>query len=544
MFRLKTLSGRPQHPAVEELCADLRCGRIDRRAFVRTVALLGVSAAAARAFAGLPAQAQTAGAAGEVPKSGGSVRFACQIQEMSDPPATTYFEAANVYRNVLEYLTRVDADNVVQPYLAESWEPSADLKTWTFKLRPNVKWSNGDTFTAEDVAATFRQWTSPTSKSSNKTSFAALKQVEIVDPLTVRLHLERPLLALAEMLYAPNTPIMHRAYVSGEGDWAKNPVGTGPYRLAAFEVGRRAVLARRADYWGTAPYLDEIQYLDLGTDISTHLAALAARQVDILYRINASDLDLARRLPQVEILTGQAAQTPVMRMQVMEKPFDDIRVRRAVVAASDNQRILDLAIRGNGVVAANCHVAPFQPEYAPIDTPKRDVARAKQLLAEAGYPNGIELPSIAVGNTQGAWEQATAQVLQQQCAEAGIRFSLNVMPAAQYWPIWNKVPFGLTYWAHRPLAVQTLDLAYRSGGAWNETGYGDPAFDAALDTAMGIVDPVERRKAMATVERILQDAAIMVQPFWLNKYTAVSARVRGYRLHPSDCFDLTGVWLA
>ncbi|GJE27610.1 ABC transporter substrate-binding protein [Methylobacterium organophilum] len=539
MFRLKTLSGRPQHPAIEDLCHSLDRGLIGRRDFLRTAAWLGVSAASAAAFAGRT----TVAAAAEAPKRGGSVRFACQIQEMQDPAASTYFEAANVFRNVIEYLTKVDADNVVHPYLAASWDPSADLKTWTFRLQPNVKWSNGDAFTSADVAANFRRWIGPASKSSNKTTFAALRDIEILGPLELRLHLDRPLLALPEMLYAPNTPIMHRDFEKMGGDWSKNPIGTGPYRLAEFQVGQKATLVRRTEYWGEMPYLDEIRFIDLGTDISTHLAALAAQQVDMLYRINVSDLDLAKRLSDVQILTGRAAQTPVMRMQVDQKPFDDIRVRQAVVLACDNSRILDVAIRGAGVIGDNCHVAPFQPEYAPVAAPKRDVEKAKHLLREAGHANGLDL-AIAVGNTQGVWEQNTAQVLQQQCAEAGIRVKLDVMPAAQYWPIWNKVPFGLTYWAHRPLAVQTLDLAYRGGAAWNETHFADPAFDAALDNAMGIVDPQARKAAMVSVETILRDAALMVQPFWMNKYTAVASRVRGYALNPSDCFDLHKVWLA
>ena len=156
-------------------------------------------------------------------------------------------------------------------------------------------------------------------------------------------------------------------------------------------------------------------------------------------------------------------------MKPAEKPFDDIRVRKAVVLAADNQKMLDIAVRGIGVVAENHHVAPFQPEYAKLPPLKRDVAEAKRLLAEAGYKDGIDL-ELTLGNTQGVWEQDTAQVLQQNLAEAGIRLKLNVIPAAQFWPIWTKVPFGMTYWAHRPLGVMTLDLAYRSGAAWNKSG--------------------------------------------------------------------------
>jgi peptide/nickel transport system substrate-binding protein len=149
-----------------------------------------------------------------------------------------------------------------------------------------------------------------------------------------------------------------------------------------------------------------------------------------------------------------------------------------------------------------------------------------------------------LGNTQGKWEQDTAQVLQQSLAEAGIRLKLNVLPAAQYWPIWDKVPFGLTYWAHRPLAVMTLDLAYRSGAAWNESHGASNEFDAALDKAMAIVDPKARSKAMETVEKIIQDAAVMVQPYWPANFSAISNKVQGHRAHPAHYFRMDRVWLS
>ena len=139
---------------------------------------------------------------------------------------------------------------------------------------------------------------------------------------------------------------------------------------------------------------------------------------------------------------------------------------------------------------------------------------------------------------QGPFEQDTAQVLAQNLSEIGVKLNLNVLPPAQYWPIWDKVPFGVTFWAHRPLAVMTLDLAYRSGAVWNETHFNDPKFDAALNKAMAIVDPRERSKAMEPVETILQDNALMVQPFFVTKMTAASTKVHGFRMHPAEYFRM------
>ncbi len=538
-FKLRTNSGRAAHPDVPQVAEMFLKGEIDRRSFLRTVTLLGITAASARAFSGAiaPAQAQ------EAPKKGGSLRYGAAVMEINDPALITWTQPSNVLRNVVEYLTRVDEDNLTVPQLAASWDPSADLMTWKFKLQPGVKWSNGDAFTTEDVAFNIRRWIAPESKSSNKSAFSSVKDVEVINELEFALHLTRPVLAIQEMLYAYTCPILHRKFSEQGGVWTKNPIGTGPYTLAEFAVGQKATLRRRDGYWGKAPLLDEIRFIDLGTDVSASIQALAANQVDLVPFINTTDIDVVKRLPNVSLLTGRAAQTICIRMQGTQKPFDDIRVRKAMVLASDNQKMLELGYRGLGVVAENHHVAPFQPEYFKLPPLKRDVAQAKALLAEAGYPNGVDV-SLVVGNTQGRWEQDTAQVMQQQVAEAGIRMKLDVKPASEFWPIWDKVPFGLTFWAHRPLAVMTLDLAYRSGGSWNESRYALKEFDEALNRAGGIVDPKQRSLAMEQVERILQDAAVMVQPYWADRFGAMSNRVRGFRLHPATYNNLTATWLA
>jgi peptide/nickel transport system substrate-binding protein len=529
--------GTTPHRAVAELCDQLRSGAIDRRSFLRTVAWLGVSAASARAFLGLPAAAAT-----ETPKQGGLLRFACAVQQLTDPALSTWIEASNLFRNSLEFLTSVDADNVTHPYLAESWTPSDDLKTWDFTLRSGVTWSNGDAFTTEDVGFNIRRWIDPHSKSANRTALGAVQDFEAIDETHFRLHLSRPLCSLPEQLYAFSCPILHRRFEAEGGDWPKNPIGTGPFQLVEYQVSRLARFKRRPDYWGEPAYLDELRYLDLGTEIATHVAALAAGQVDVLYRITIAELDLVNRLPQIQLLEEKSAQALVFRMQRDQHPFDDLRIRKAILLAADNRQMLDVAYRGRGVLGENYHVAPFQPDWGMLPPVPRDVAQAKRLLAEAGYPDGIDI-TLALGNTQGRWEQDTALILQQNCAEAGIRLDLNVLPAAEYWTIWDKVPFGLTYWAHRPLGVMALNLAYRSDSLWNESHFKDPDFDAALDRALGVLDPHERSAALRAAEQILQDQAIIVQPYFAENFTAVSSRVHGHRASPSHSYRMDRVWI-
>lgn len=543
MKDLMTLDGTLPHPAVNGLCTQVKSSEINRRQFLRTAALLGITAASASTFLGSALLGNSAHAADAItPRQGGSLRFACAIQEIQDPMLITWIEASNLLRNSLEFLTWVDADNITHPYLAESWSPSDDLKTWTFNLRQDVKWSNGDTFNVEDVQHNIERWIAADSKSVNRTAFQDITAFEKVTDFQFRLVLKRPMLAIPEMLNAFTCAIVHRSFKAGD-DWAKNPLGTGPFKLVSFAVNKQATFAKRADYWRKPANLDELRYVDMGTDISTHLAALQAGQVDVLYRVTVAELDLAKRLPGAQLLTCKSAQTIVMRMACDQKPFDDLRIRKAVVLCADNAQMLKIAYRGMGTLGEDHHVAPSHPEYFPLPKRARDVAGAKKLLAEAGHPNGIDIDLI-VGNTQGRYEQDCAQILQQNCAEAGIRINLKVIPATQYWPIWDKAAFSLTYWAHRPLGVMSLELAYRSGAAWNESHYSDPAFDAALDNAMGIIDPKQRVVAMQSVEQILQDACVMVQPFWGDKFTAASKKVQGFQVHPSDFYPMDQVWLS
>ena len=229
-------------------------------------------------------------------------------------------------------------------------------------------------------------------------------------------------------------------------------------------------------------------------------------------------------------------------MQVDKKPFDDIRVRRAIVKAADNAAIQELTFPEGGSTAYNFHVSPAHPEYFDLPPLKRDVKGAKALLAEAGYPNGLSI-AIDVGNTDGPWHQAVCEALRDQLAEAGITLAINVLPATRFWEIWTQTAFGATSWAHRPLGTMTLGLAYRSGVPWNESHFSDPEFDKALAEAEGTIDVAQRRGKMQKVQQALQDAAVMVQPMWRPIYTLSSNNVHDYKPHPSRQLHLVKVWM-
>lgn len=563
IYMTKSDKPRRLHPKVREAKDLMDRGRMDRREFVRVAALLGVSATAAYAMGGVtPSFAQQ----GDLPfpqddsnaKEGGILRVAMQVQKMEDPATYSWVEMSNQTRHMLEHLTFTTPDNVTQPMLAESWEASDDLKTWTFKLRKGVMWHNGDEFTADDVIFNMTRWMDPDVGSSNigLSTFASMVEekdgkkqmlpgaLEKVDDYTVRLNLSKPVLSVPEDLYNYPTAIVHRSFKPPLSD---NPIGTGAYTMTNLKVGERCELKRVTEtadgkpfqYWGGKVYLDEIHYYNFDED--NQLTAFASGDVDAIYEFGIEQFELAEALDG-EIIEARTAQTLCCRMRVTEKPFDNEKLRQAVIAATDNSVYRDLVFQGRGDIGENHHVSPIHPEYYELPGLKRDVEKAKQLLTEAGYPDGIEL-TIDVGNTDGPWHQTVTEIMRDQLKDAGITLNINVMPPSKYWEIWDKTPFGATAWTHRPLGTMVLSLGYRSGVPWNETAFASEEFDNALNDAEAVLDTEERREKMKKVEQILQDAAVMVQPIWRPVFTIAAKKVHGYPPHPTQYHQFNKVWL-
>ena len=525
-----------EHPYLPKLRQQFAEGRCSRREFLRTATLLGVSATTAYAFLGVAAPAARAAS---MPK-GGTYRYGVRVLDVSSPHTYAWYEE-QICRQVCEYLTKTHADNVTRPSLCEQWDASDDLRTWTLHLRKDVNWHSGRQFVADDVIWNLEHCLDPATGSSvlglmkgyimddagEKVWDASA--IERVDDHTVRLNLKVPQVALPEHLFHYPLPMLDP---EEGGVFQPGSNGTGAFELVEVEVGVQAKVKARSEYWGEGPYLDEVHYIDLGDDPSAGIGALASQQVHGWYHVDVTTLPVLQGLEHIHIHGATTAATGVARTRVDAKPFDDPRVRKAMRLAVDTPRVLELVFQDNGLAAEHHHVCPIHPEYKELPFMSRDVDAAKALLAEAGHPDGIDV-EIACNNNE-PWQISAIQAMVEQWADAGIRVNMNVMPGAQYWDIWTKAPFGMTGWAHRPLGLMVLGLAYRGGVPWNESGYSNPEFDRLLTEAEGMLDVEERREAIGKLQKIMQEDGPIVQPIWRKVFAAHSKRLKGFAMHPTQ----------
>lgn len=549
------------HPYIPEMYNQYTQGRVSRREFLRMATLLGMSAGAAMIAAqcGAPAQPEGAAGGGEAPaeqpaaaggiKRGGTFTRAMELQLIDHPARFSWVQQANVVRQVGEYLTETGPDNITRPYLLESWEASEDVKTWTLNLRKGIKFNNGDELTADDVLFNFSQWLDPdvgSSILSLMSYLSGMQDVEKVDDYTIRLHLQTPNIGIPEHLFHYPAVIVHRSF---EGDFIKQPIGTGGFTLEEYAEGERAVLKRRDDYWRMGedgkplPYLDEIIYVSLAKDAA--VAAVQSGQVDAMYQPRASDWQALKDMPGMVVHKASTAVTTVLRMRVDVDPWTDNRVRQALKMCQDREKILQLAYFGQGDLGIDAHVAPVHPAYCEKPIPEYNPEKAKQLLAEAGYPDGLKVTLATKNDLE---EPEYAQALKEMAAPGGFDITLDITEPSGYWDRWTDVDLGMTSWTHRPLDTMVLPLAYVADDEgnpveWNETRWVDEEFTTLLREAERTLDVEKRRSIMCKLEEIQMERGSIGIAYWKQVWNIVPDKFKNMSAHPTEYDLLHEVWI-
>ena len=522
------------HPAVGMYAQEYRAGKMSRREFISRATMLGVASTAAYgmigAVASTPATAQ--------PVRGGTIRINMETKALRDPRLWDWTELANFCRGWLDYLTVFNRDGSVTGSLCESWTVSDDATQYTLNLRRGVTWNNGDAFKASDVAFNFERWADGTVEGNSMatrvgalidpdTNMLAEGSVEVVDDHTLVLNLLRPDISVMAALSDYPAAVVHPSYDGGNP--MDNPIGTGAYLPEVSEIGVRQVLVRNPDhdYWREGGWLDRIEFIDLGTDQSALVASADAGEIDLTYRTDGDFVEVFDAIGWIrsEVVT---ANTIAVRFNQNYAPYDNRDVRNALQLAVDNATVMQVAIGGLGIPAENHHVCPIHPEYAELPPLPHDPEAALAALQAAGHGDTVfELQSI---DTE--WQANTCNAIAAQLRDAGINVERTVLPGATFWNGWTDYPWSATEWGPRPLGVQVLALAYKSGVPWNESGFANAEFDALLDQALGVADADARREIMAQLQRIMQDEGVMIQPYWRSVYNHSNGRFANVDVHP------------
>lgn len=498
---------------------------ITRKDFLRLLAGGAVAAASLPALSGA-ALAQAQGVL--------KISFRSSLVRL-DPAFAISSDEYVATQAIFDNLTRLDETLSAVPGLAQTWESPDGGRTWLFTLRDGVSFHDGRPVEAEDVVFSIRRVIDPENGSPGLRALGPITDVTASDRLTVKFELEGPFAEFPAILTGTFARILPRD--SGdEVDGA--PVGSGPFKFVEWVRGQHLKLEANPDYWMEgSPQVKEVWLVSYPA-LAAEQAALASGDIHMMWDVPLNLVPVVSRLPDVDLVEIPSTSFQPIAMRSNEPPFDDSRVRQAVKHAINREQVLGFVLQGRGSIAQDTPVASSSAYHnADALAPAYDPERARQLLAEAGYPDGFQVNLFASHERSGCIE--TAQVVKPMLEAVGIRVDIQQMPWDRFLAeVWNKETMFVSNWVGRPTIDEQLYPFFHSTGSWNEYGYSNPEVDRLLDAARSELDVEKRREHYAQVQTILAFDGPAIISYFSNYATARSQKVEDIPVSPLKWVDL------
>ena len=526
---------------------ELIAGRLDRRAFLRRGAVIGMSASAMGAILAACGNANKVGtasgsasssgaAAGGTPKKGGTLQLAAQTPATAmNPLVVDDGGGLCMLAQTGEFLT-FDNNMLLrlEPMLATKWKPNGDGSVWTFTLLQGVKFYNGQPLTADDVVYTFKQLSDPKNSSNALSTFTGVlvpSGVRKVDASTVAFHLEAPNGNFPYLVSTDN----YNAIIVPQGTdfakWGKTFIGTGPFKLQSYTQNQGANFVANSDYWGPKPYLDGTQFKFYESQ-DPQILALQGGTVDVITQFVPTGAQAILNTSQYNIIKLKSSNHRELSMRCDQAPFTDARVRRAIALSLDRPAMVQALLHGLGSVGND---TPFAPMFTSTNTsvPQRtqDIAQAKQLLAAAGHPHGFSVTMAA-----DIYEEIAqlAQVVKQQASAIGVNINLKVESQSAYY---GKAVFGNSDWLDSTMSLVNygdrgvpnvfLNAPLTTHGAWNAAHFHNSTYDSLVKQYTAAVDLQTQKQIAGKIENLLLEQTPIIIPYWIDGLAATTPAVHG-----------------
>ncbi|MGJ8529555.1 ABC transporter substrate-binding protein [Maritalea sp.] len=437
-----------------------------------------------------------------------------------------------VYANVFEGLTRIDQTGAVQPSLATSWTISDDGLTYTFQLKEGVSFHDGTGFDAEDVIFTFERARADDSTNAQKGIFAPINSVKAIDPQAVEIQIAQPqgdfLFNIGRgdaVIVAPESAEMNQS----------SPIGTGPFKFVQWDQGSRVILERNPEYTGTPAHLDKATFVFI-SDPNAAQNAMLAGEIDGFSNFPAPEsLAIFDADPRYNVLQGSTEGETIISINNGKAPFNNLKVRQAIAHALDRKAIIDGAMFGFGTPIGT-HFAPHHPYYVDLlGTYPRDIEKAKALLAEAGYPNGLK---AAFKLPPPTYSRRGGQIIAAQLREIGIELELiNVEWGQWLEDVFKTKNYDLSIVSH----VEPFDIGIYANPDYYFQ-YDNVIFQAIIEKLNVTADEAKREQLAKAAQRILSEEAVNGFLFQLAKTGVWDAKLEGmWPNSPVEGNDLTAV---